>query len=843
MAAAPASGIVPAQLGFFAIFNPSLGTTDETLDDQIVYYASIGTQSSRRKRRPKARPTDDVSLEERHERLRQIGLAQGMVNFSRGFSDGAPVDAIDTQKSRVVAHELEPGWWILASVDLNKVPLPPRLPTKPGERPEERFEYTSREMKPAQLLLQDLLRAHGIFLLHHDSSLGSLYHRCHRARFVAILSRYWDLFLSTWSVMLHGNPIRDVFGGISVAASGELGVGVGEEERGSGEREVLEGLIGRIEGLVDLVVSRFGEESDAPSSLAAAALGSSSQKGSSREAEPWLGSGKEPSVEDGVIFTGTGALSRRSLRDVAHWMEDLYTWGEHAYGVIDCPTSTRRGRAAKTSSASRSIGKQKAKDKDDLPASGAPSTEGARPDEAPAKPAADETGQTTGHERQRSLVSYLTLGYGSYWSLPGALTGGQAPKKPGESGTEAARGSGLFEKPPSIDESAGHYLIGLRGEIEEEPPGNRESNPGSPSADPDAENNSRTDLRTVHVELEPGIGSNSNDDSGNGNGNGNGNGTNQADAKEGSEEPSQWQFPGIHPQAGSPGSPGSPSARQTEKLRVVVYVNRPFVFTFLFRLRTDSLARDGLYRSLHYQLAPLRRPLLASTKFRPERPDTGPSSAGIRDIVWDPASLTVHSTIPNIPDPYGPDGGGGNDGGGSAGAGAGAAGAAGWSRADAVSTHINLLNIHFGTRARPQDLERTQKTSRGWWIVWTRVRHAEHPRKDSNVSAGSNIVSGSYNHNHSNNNLAVIREHDSARSSASSVASQRSRRTASRSPGPRGARAPCAQGKEIYLIRRASDHVGYLVGDEGSGAGGDGRLAQGIGVDTRRYVEELLSLF
>lgn len=112
---ASTSGIVPAQLGFLALFNPSLGQTDETIDDQIVYYASVSTQSSsRRRRRARTRPTDGISQEERHERLRQIGLAQGVVNFGRDFSDGTAVDTIDTEKSRVIAHELEPGWWILA---------------------------------------------------------------------------------------------------------------------------------------------------------------------------------------------------------------------------------------------------------------------------------------------------------------------------------------------------------------------------------------------------------------------------------------------------------------------------------------------------------------------------------------------------------------------------------------------------------------------------------------------------------------------------------------------------------------------------------------------------------
>lgn len=144
-------------------------------------------------------------------------------------------------------------------MDLTQVRLPPKLPTSSEPEPEHTVEYSSRDLKPASLLLQDLLRAHSIFLLHHDSSLQSLFSNAGRPRFVMLLARCWDLFLSTWNVNLHGNPARSVYRGINVAASGELGVGVGEEERGSGEREVLEGLVGRIEGLVDVVVSKFGE--------------------------------------------------------------------------------------------------------------------------------------------------------------------------------------------------------------------------------------------------------------------------------------------------------------------------------------------------------------------------------------------------------------------------------------------------------------------------------------------------------------------------------------------------------------------------------------------------------
>lgn len=103
----PPAKAVPAQLAFLAIYNPSLGTTDETLDDQIVYYTSKDSRNKGRKR-------DDISKEEQNERLRQIGLAQGMVDFGKNFSEGRSVDTIETEKSRIVLYELEVGWWILA---------------------------------------------------------------------------------------------------------------------------------------------------------------------------------------------------------------------------------------------------------------------------------------------------------------------------------------------------------------------------------------------------------------------------------------------------------------------------------------------------------------------------------------------------------------------------------------------------------------------------------------------------------------------------------------------------------------------------------------------------------
>lgn len=82
MSANETPSVIPAQLSFLTIYNPSLGTTDETLADQIVFYSSR-TILSRRTRSASREPTDKDQKDEKNERLRQVGLAQGMVSFAK----------------------------------------------------------------------------------------------------------------------------------------------------------------------------------------------------------------------------------------------------------------------------------------------------------------------------------------------------------------------------------------------------------------------------------------------------------------------------------------------------------------------------------------------------------------------------------------------------------------------------------------------------------------------------------------------------------------------------------------------------------------------------------------
>lgn len=80
--------VVPAQLSFLAIYNPALGTTDETFHDQIVFYYSKAARVRSKIDGKDTRAARDLR-EQENEKLRQVGLAQGMVGFARYISSYA----------------------------------------------------------------------------------------------------------------------------------------------------------------------------------------------------------------------------------------------------------------------------------------------------------------------------------------------------------------------------------------------------------------------------------------------------------------------------------------------------------------------------------------------------------------------------------------------------------------------------------------------------------------------------------------------------------------------------------------------------------------------------------
>ena len=103
---------VPAHLSFLAIFNAEISDGEEAFRDQIVFYFPKTSPHGRGRPRSEHENEDD-------ERLRQVGLARGLADFARGFSDGRPVEYVETEKSRIVLHELEKAWWIVAVSQMN----------------------------------------------------------------------------------------------------------------------------------------------------------------------------------------------------------------------------------------------------------------------------------------------------------------------------------------------------------------------------------------------------------------------------------------------------------------------------------------------------------------------------------------------------------------------------------------------------------------------------------------------------------------------------------------------------------------------------------------------------
>lgn len=75
--------IVPAHLEFLAIYSPDLGATEQTEDDQLVFHYTRPLASRRRKKKTTNEEQAKHNAEAANKRMRQIGLAQGMVNFAR----------------------------------------------------------------------------------------------------------------------------------------------------------------------------------------------------------------------------------------------------------------------------------------------------------------------------------------------------------------------------------------------------------------------------------------------------------------------------------------------------------------------------------------------------------------------------------------------------------------------------------------------------------------------------------------------------------------------------------------------------------------------------------------
>ncbi|ORX93602.1 hypothetical protein K493DRAFT_315914 [Basidiobolus meristosporus CBS 931.73] len=91
----------PHVVSHFCIFNAEFGPTEETQHEQLLYYT--------------ARQTTPIDV-----KMRQVGLAQALVNFTKVFSPDQPCENVHSQKNRLVFFEPEPGYWMTLNIELAK---------------------------------------------------------------------------------------------------------------------------------------------------------------------------------------------------------------------------------------------------------------------------------------------------------------------------------------------------------------------------------------------------------------------------------------------------------------------------------------------------------------------------------------------------------------------------------------------------------------------------------------------------------------------------------------------------------------------------------------------------
>ena len=187
-------------------------------------------------------------------------------------------------------------------------------------------------------------------------------------------------------------------------------------------------------------------------------------------------------------------------------------------------------------------------------------------------------------------------------------------------------------------------------------------------------------------------------------------------------------------------------------------------------------------------------------------PGSGPNAQPIYDLVYDPLTLTVHSSIPNIPDP-----------GTLLAEGLGSeASVSGWNRVEALNVHAQVLATATSSRRSHSEIERTCKTSRSWWVVWMRL-----PPSQGTPASSAKSDAGHEQEAQTEFDTELLREAIVVRRAREAVGA------AAKSVGSRFASG---------MWKGASGKSGATAG------GGAKGLAEGIGIDARRYVEGLLSL-
>ncbi|KAF3905903.1 hypothetical protein AA313_de0210227 [Arthrobotrys entomopaga] len=601
--------------------------------------------------------------------------------------------------------------------------------------------------------------------------------------------------------MLNGNPAVDIWNGI------KIGRGVGEEEKDLlGEFAVnnLKEDDGS-ERLVDLVVSRFGK-----------LPGDEKDSKKSKTGFSTRGTGRIPGPDDGCIFRGMGTLRKESVRDIAEWMARWYQYGDSSFDYQTVRPSRKKLRRAK-SKAPASDATEREQSGVEVPSSktSAPANEptGNRPsaNEASTSEVSTSAAAASSTSEQETVLPPPLLLLGGEQNAQKPSIGSDSKNKnkskgknrstpttsdpnPSEQtsnskssdntlmlnvltlGTyaaylawnknreaqEAAQGATQDQSSdPSSAEASGRFIIGYTGALD----GDENDDSASAPTDPKAE---QKDFISTTVWVA----------------------RNRFQLEESTVE----------------GQNDIDKTSNLEECRLVAYAAYPFIFAMLFRCTNESLSKPALFKSLHQQLSPLKAPLIASS----EKQYQPSNNKGVFDLIFDPTTLTVHTSLPSIPEPVFNNPSDVVDGG-------------GLPRIEALHVHTQIIRVIEDTRWREIPLgspsgerERTNRTTRGWWIAWMRLEGIDVQTKNPIVSSTRNVQIG---------RQGLVSGDDDIASFIGSVSRQR-----------RGRR-------EAFIVRKGSDHRTHVRSkDSKTGFSIPIKLSGGLGIDTKRYFDQLLNL-
>ncbi|KAJ8413698.1 hypothetical protein AAFF_G00082050 [Aldrovandia affinis] len=174
----------PSLLNFF-IYNPKFGPREGEEEKKILFY--------------------HPSEVEKNEKIRNVGLCEAIVQFTRTFCPSKPAKSLHTQKNRQFFFEPEENFWIVMVVRNPMV----EKPSKEGKPPT--IEYQEEEILDTVYgaVLQQCYSMYKLF--------NGTFGRAMEAGGVELLTQKLEKFFYRYlqTLHLHSCDLLDVFGGIS----------------------------------------------------------------------------------------------------------------------------------------------------------------------------------------------------------------------------------------------------------------------------------------------------------------------------------------------------------------------------------------------------------------------------------------------------------------------------------------------------------------------------------------------------------------------------------------------------------------------------------------------------